>query len=187
LETLVGTAPQFQQVELQDPSTGSKKILDEETKTLNDFEVANHQILHVIDTDPSKYVASTQQGEVTQPFELSAEKEAARAEVMKQAKEQKAIADDQKLLRAKVGDRVQVVGGPAGSAPRVGEVAFIGPVHFAVGLWVGVKFDEAVGKNDGTGNGVRYFECEPNHGSFVKPASVVPIEAAPAQKCCSHC
>jgi tubulin-folding cofactor B len=36
------------------------------------------------------------------------------------------------------------------------------------GWWIGVKFDEPVGKNDGSvkKNGVRLFECDDGYGSF---------------------
>lgn len=161
---------------MQDPSSGTTNVIEDGAKTLADCGFQNLQILHVVDTDPSNYVLSTQVGEAPAPFVLSAEKEAARAEVMKAAKEQKTLADDSRSLRVKVDDRCMVMG-PAGSteAPRIGTVAYIGDVSWAAGIWVGVKFDEALGKNDGSVKGTRYFQCEPNHGSFVKPASVVPL------------
>lgn len=156
---------------------GTTTALEDEAKTIAELNLRNHQVLHVNDVDPAKYVASTQQGDVVQPFVLSPEKEAARADAMKQAKAQKALADDQRLLRVAVGDRCHVAGAKPSDAPRDGEVAFIGPVHWAAGLWVGVKFESGLGKNDGSVGGTRYFTCEANHGSFVKPSSVTPVGA----------
>lgn len=49
-----------------------------------------------------------------------------------------------------------------------GVVAFIGTTHFASGTWVGVDLDAPTGKNDGTVQGVRYFEARPRHGIFVR-------------------
>lgn len=37
---------------------------------------------------------------------------------------------------------------------------------------IGVKFDEPVGKGDGTRNGKRYFEAEPKYAAFVRPNKV---------------
>ena len=65
----------------------------------------------------------------------------------------------------KVGDRCQIdLGG------RPGEVMFVGHVaELPLGLWVGVKYDDPVGKNDGSIKGVRYFDCLDKHGGFVRP------------------
>jgi hypothetical protein len=64
----------------------------------------------------------------------------------------------------KVGERCQVAGG------RRGEVMFVGLVaELPVGLWIGVKYDQPDGKNDGSVKGVRYFECLDKYGGFVRP------------------
>jgi hypothetical protein len=53
-----------------------------------------------------------------------------------------------------------------------GVVAFFGETQFSDGLWVGIILDEANGKNNGSVKDVKYFECEENHGTFVRPNTV---------------
>ena len=75
-----------------------------------------------------------------------------------------------------IGDRVWVGG------TKAGVVVFMGPTQFAAGEWVGVELDAAVGKNDGSVNGVRYFTCTPLHGVFAKAAKLTkrsPTDDAP--------
>jgi kinesin family protein 13 len=52
---------------------------------------------------------------------------------------------------------------------KTGLIAFLGPTHFASGLWVGVVLDTPLGKNDGTVDGVNYFTCKSKYGIFVRP------------------
>ncbi|KAF0724920.1 hypothetical protein Ae201684P_008206 [Aphanomyces euteiches] len=49
-----------------------------------------------------------------------------------------------------------------------GEIAFIGPVHYAKGEFIGVILDEACGKNNGMIKGERYFDCPTQHGLMVQ-------------------
>ena len=52
-----------------------------------------------------------------------------------------------------------------------GAVKFVGHTHFADGLWVGIElFSGTFGKNDGSVQDQRYFECAPQHGVFVRPS-----------------
>ena len=41
-----------------------------------------------------------------------------------------------------------------------------------MGWWVGVQYDEPVGKNDGSVKGVRYFECPQGYGGMLRPHCV---------------
>ncbi|KAL8815385.1 MAG: hypothetical protein Q9223_005472 [Gallowayella weberi] len=60
-------------------------------------------------------------------------------------------------------------------------VRFVGQTQFAIGGWIGVFLDDATGKNDGSVQGQRYFDCPPGHGMFVRP-SVTKILDYPTPK-----
>lgn len=68
-----------------------------------------------------------------------------------------------------VGQRVIVIN-------YTGTVRFVGKTHFASGVWIGIELDVAIGKNNGTALGVRYFECRPQHGLFVREDNVKPAD-----------
>uniref|UniRef100_A0A673XPF3 Dynactin subunit 1 n=1 Tax=Salmo trutta TaxID=8032 RepID=A0A673XPF3_SALTR len=68
---------------------------------------------------------------------------------------------------AKVGSVVEVIG-----KGQRGTVAYVGATLFATGKWVGVILDEPKGKNDGTVQGKRYFQCDENCGIFVRQSQV---------------
>ena len=42
------------------------------------------------------------------------------------------------------------------------------------GIWIGLVLDEKKGKNNGSMNGVKYFECQDNYGMFVREALLAP-------------
>ncbi|ORY55109.1 CAP-Gly domain-containing protein [Pseudomassariella vexata] len=60
-----------------------------------------------------------------------------------------------------------------------GVVRFVGRTNFAAGDWVGVELDEENGKNDGSVQGERYFDCAMRKGMFVRPLAVTVLQAAP--------
>jgi tubulin-folding cofactor B len=77
-------------------------------------------------------------------------------------------ADEAGVIADQIGNRCEV--NPGG---KRGEVLFVGKVAgLPKGWWVGVKFDEPVGKNDGAVKGERYFTCPDGYGSFQRPENV---------------
>jgi tubulin-folding cofactor B len=93
-------------------------------------------------------------------------------EVKKKAEEQQTKeAEEEKVAKAlKVDERCEVT--VAGQARRRGVIKFIGNTSFKPGWWIGIHYDEPVGKNDGSVEGTRYFTCPAKYGAFVKPAHV---------------
>lgn len=64
---------------------------------------------------------------------------------------------------------------------RQATVRFVGSTQFAAGDWIGVELDEPTGKNDGSVQGERYFDCEPGYGMFVRPTAIAAIVEQPAR------
>uniref|UniRef100_A0A3P9J507 Centrosomal protein 350 n=1 Tax=Oryzias latipes TaxID=8090 RepID=A0A3P9J507_ORYLA len=65
-----------------------------------------------------------------------------------------------------IGDRV-LVGGV-----QPGTLRFKGPTSFANGFWAGVELEQPEGSNNGTYDGVVYFECKDRHGIFAPPDKI---------------
>lgn len=70
------------------------------------------------------------------------------------------------MSELRVGQKVELQDG------RIAKVHFVGNALFAAGEWLGVELEDASGKNDGSVQGQRYFDCKPDHGMFVRPAAV---------------
>lgn len=67
---------------------------------------------------------------------------------------------------------------------RIGVVRYVGTTSFQTGEWVGVELEQASGKNDGSVQGKRYFECRPGHGIFCRATGINRVleEAKPKAK-----
>lgn len=56
-----------------------------------------------------------------------------------------------------------------------GTVKYVGKTQFAPGTWIGVELHTPTGKNNGSVNDVKYFECskaDGNYGIFVRPSLI---------------
>jgi dynactin complex subunit len=53
-----------------------------------------------------------------------------------------------------------------------GIVRYSGPTEFSNGHWIGLELESNSGKNDGSVEGNRYFECKQGHGMFLRAAQL---------------
>uniref|UniRef100_A0A182VWA6 CAP-Gly domain-containing protein n=1 Tax=Anopheles minimus TaxID=112268 RepID=A0A182VWA6_9DIPT len=183
IEFVTGISPNGMEMELYKDDQFLMKIIDRDDqnayKSLADFSAQDGMRLHVIgrcmwldDSGVDKFELSPQEYDSRKDSlrnylrqnklgryseERAAQKLAARAH----AKEER----QKKLMDATVGKRCRVLTKYA--PPRLGVIAYQGRVAGKPGTFIGVKFDEPVGVNDGTFEGKRYFECAPKYGSFV--------------------
>ncbi|VDL11728.1 unnamed protein product [Hymenolepis diminuta] len=190
LVLITGCDDKTMKLELRDDNDKFVKELTDESKTLEELGVKNGYHVHVSDPNAKAGLYDDIPNEETEGFKLTDEEYAQRRdtvlawkrqnklgqfkevdlEELKAAEEAKKVklADEKKRIQSmKVGDRceVQIPKQPS----KRGEIAFLGETKFKEGFWVGVKYDEPVGKNDGSVEGYRYFQCQPKYGAFVKP------------------
>ncbi|KAH9032320.1 CAP Gly-rich domain-containing protein [Lactarius hengduanensis] len=138
------------------------------------------QVLKVVDTNPS----ATFTGQLTdlsgvEKFELSDEQYAVRQDSVLAYKQRHKVGRFAEKteptpppptigVNIPIGSRCEVESTEPGLHKR-GTVHFVG----AGGIWVGVEYDEPMGKNDGSVQGKRYFTCAPKFGVFVRPDRVM--------------
>ncbi|KAI3651478.1 hypothetical protein MP228_003650 [Amoeboaphelidium protococcarum] len=74
-------------------------------------------------------------------------------------------------MSLQVGQRVKV------PSDAYGIIRYIGKTQFKAGVWVGIELESATGKNDGSVQGVRYFNCTDGHGLFVAYERILDLNA----------
>ncbi|XP_055030616.2 tubulin-folding cofactor B [Misgurnus anguillicaudatus] len=189
LELIVGTPAGCMDLELFGTSDKFLQKLDDNDALLGSYHVDDDCRIHVTDR------SGTQSGDFSdlskvEKFEIPDEAYDKRTDSVRnfkknmklgrfneenRAKQEEALAkkeEEEKAAAAAiaVGNRCKVV--VQGQPTKIGTVMFVGTTDFKPGCWVGVKYDEPLGKNDGSVNGKQYFKCEPKYGAFVKPLSV---------------
>ncbi|CAA7265175.1 unnamed protein product [Cyclocybe aegerita] len=186
LELITGIPVSHQALSLLASQQDSRVLteLTDESKPLGFYGLADWQVIKVTDTNPS----DTLTGQLTdvsqvEKFEISEAEYAQRNDTVLAYKQRNKIGrfsgkeeakqEDQSEMNVDVpiGSRCEVESTEPGLSKR-GTVRFVGPTKFSKGLWVGVEYDEPLGKNDGSVQGERYFSCRQNYGVFVKPDKV---------------
>ncbi|OAD58866.1 Tubulin-folding cofactor B [Eufriesea mexicana] len=186
LELVTGGNPLTMKIEVYDKNDKLICKLDDGQRLLGSYPIDDGMRIHVVDN----FSRTEENLSNVEKFEISEEEYAKRTdtvkafleknklgkyneEEMKRKVEEKKQEEEAETLAAqlcKVGDRCEVC--VPNQPKRRATIMYIGKTEFKEGWWIGVKYDEPLGKNDGTFNGKRYFECLPKYGGFVKPAHV---------------
>uniref|UniRef100_A0AC34PU80 CAP-Gly domain-containing protein n=1 Tax=Panagrolaimus sp. JU765 TaxID=591449 RepID=A0AC34PU80_9BILA len=180
LELITGILSSQMKLALHDADNKFVKELKIDEFTLKQLGVVNDSIINVSDISGVPQTFGAQ--EDVPRFVISEEKYNQREDSAKKWKESILSSGykPKELIgpHIAVGNRV-VVKFP-GQPDKRGKIEFVGETQFKPGsTWVGVCYDEPVGKNDGSMEGHRYFTCQPNHGAFVRPANAFPEPVDP--------
>ncbi|XP_040903001.1 tubulin-folding cofactor B [Toxotes jaculatrix] len=190
LEMVIGAPASGMDLELFSASDKLLQKMDDNEALLGSYPVDDDCRIHVIDRSGGQMDEFSDVSKV-EKFELSDEAydkktDTARSfmkklrvgrfneeEVAKKKAELAAREEEQKAAAETipVGSRCQVQ--VPGQPTKLGTVMYVGTADFKPGYWVGVKYDEPLGKHNGTVEGKQYFECENKYGAFVKPLSVI--------------
>lgn len=199
MELITGISPRFQTIHYYMlPHSNEYTILSDareyseardRAQNVSSFNIVPFSRLHIIDTNPDSELKDLDAtANTAAEFTLSDAEYAKRSDSVlrwkqnnqlgrfnPQFQQEKAqqlesnIAASQQLL---VGNRCRVI--TIGSERR-GLIKFVGKIHSldeGENVWVGIEFDEPVGKNNGYLDNVKIFDCRDKHGSFVKPKQV---------------
>lgn len=189
LEMVVGASASCMDLELFSISDKFLQKMDDNEALLGSYPVDDECRIHVIDRSGGQMDQFTDVSKV-EKFELADDAydkrtDSARSfmkkqrigrfnedEMAKKKAERSAREEEQKAAAdaISVGSRCQVQ--VPGQPTKLGTVMYVGTADFKPGYWVGVKYDEPLGKHNGTVEGKQYFVCEDKYGAFVKPLNV---------------
>lgn len=187
LEVITGIPVQNQSIAVHNSENDAEAqvILDDDSRPLGFYGVRDWQVLKITDLNPAtSFTGQLSDVSQVEKFELSDGAYAQRQDTV--------LAYKQRFKIGRFADKDQEEETPAPAAHvdiplnarcevetseegfhKRGTVRYVGPTKFVkTGIWVGIEYDEPIGKNDGSVQGERYFTCQPNFGVFVRPERV---------------
>jgi len=205
LKSHTGTAVGAMLLQLKDLNGTVVATLADDNTVLGFYSPQDGFTLHIVDMDPNSSSADGWLEDVSKvkKYEISEEDYNQRENTYRKFKEQKLREDPTWTLQKEIAKRsgkevkesiadpehqAEVAQGIAvGNRCEVypgskrGEVMYVGKVEgLPLGYWVGVKYDEPTGKNDGTIKGKSYFTCAPKYGGMVRPNNLKVGDFPPA-------
>lgn len=187
LELVVGTPASCMDLELYSLDNKLIMRMDSDDSLLGSYPVDDGCRIHVIDKSGSR-IGEYEDVSKVEKYEISNDAYEKRSDSVRsflkrnkmgQFKDESMAKSDleQKLAMEKslaetiaIGARCEIHA--SGQPTKRGTIMYSGLLDFKPGYWIGVRYDEPLGKNDGSVNGKQYFQCPPKYGAFVKPQFV---------------
>ncbi|KAM6972949.1 tubulin-folding cofactor B [Aplochiton taeniatus] len=189
LEMVIGTPASCMDLQLFSTDDTFLQKLDDNNALLGSYAVDDDCRIHVIDRSGAQTGEFSDLSKV-EKFELSDDAYEQRSESMRTFMKKKRVGQYNEEETAKkeadlaareaeeetaaaaitLGNRCQVK--VAGQPTKLGTVMYVGTTDFKPGYWVGLKYDEPLGKHNGTVGGRQYFKCENKYGAFARPTCV---------------
>lgn len=190
LELVTGGAAATMKLQVFDSKNNLVCAIDDDSALLGSYHIEDGMRIHV--TDKFTLLKDFTDSDTDERFKLSEEayqqkQDTLRAflqknklgkyneEEMKQLKlQQEAEAQEEAKLASAIPIDARCEVRVPNQPSRRATVMYKGPLEGTGrnGTWIGVKYDEPLGKNDGSVEGRRYFTCQPKYGGFVKPIFV---------------
>ncbi|KAI9205921.1 CAP Gly-rich domain-containing protein [Polychytrium aggregatum] len=187
LEPITGVPASTMKVSLYSKSDEFMGVLDDDSKMLGFFPVVDYARLQITDLNPHRVRGEYTDLSAVKKFELTEDEYNKRSDTLRDylkrnklrqyaetaSQPDEADAENEfehEAAGISVGDRCEVV--TEEGLTKRGSVQFVGKTQFKPGYWVGIQYDEPLGKHNGTVKGVQYFSCPDKYGAFLRPNKV---------------
>ncbi|ELU07644.1 hypothetical protein CAPTEDRAFT_180954 [Capitella teleta] len=191
LELITGASAASMKLEVYNNDDKLVCVLNDNEALLGSYQIDDGMRIHAVDTVGK--VGEFEDLSKVEKFELAEDEYAKRTDSVRAFKERMKMGQfrevdpeeqkriDEEKQRKKDEEAKKAASLTIGSRCEVrvekqpikrGTIKYVGETDFKPGLWVGVQYDEPMGKNDGSVKGRRYFECPAKYGGFIKPSQV---------------
>ncbi|KAK3287702.1 hypothetical protein CYMTET_4799 [Cymbomonas tetramitiformis] len=200
LQSHCGSSPSAMTLQLKDFNNTTVAIMDDENRPLGYYSPEDGYSIHIIDSDPFSLSKNgwLEDTSLVEKYKISDKDYESREQNYRKFKNEKLAEDPEWCIEKEMAKKrgVEYVPREVQSDPNFmqdlahimsvgqrcevqpgakrGEIKYVGQAKegLPLGYWIGVQYDEPVGKNDGSVKGARYFECDDGFGGMIRPDKV---------------
>ncbi|EGR32395.1 tubulin folding cofactor b, putative [Ichthyophthirius multifiliis] len=183
IEKRYGTSSQMMQLVLEDSQGNKISSMNEDNQQLGYYNPQDNYTIHVIDLNPHSVLKDITDVNQVKKYQISEEdydKIPDNFRKFKQKIDQNnpnqnnniVFVEDNYLQdfaeKMHKNDRCQII-----NTKNRGTIQYIGKIpDLGQGYYIGIQLDEPIGKNNGSYNGVKYFNCQNKYGLFIRPDKI---------------